>query len=555
MNVTIHQAAMSGNVAAVKRFIETDTSSLRSLDEKGFLPLQYAVLSVSAAIMQMMLETEPFLASLSDGSERRQSAMHWAAVKGSIPACDILLKHGHQLLDQRDANGFNAIHLAAVNGHTQLLHHLAVKHNIDVISGTDGQCRTALHLAAMNGHNDLLKLFLVLDSDISAKDADGRTALHLTAMNGHNEACRTLLLGSSSLVSVEDKKGFTPAQLAEELGHTATVTLITGFKMSERMKREGCFINGRLVGLPQWMSLSGTQLGFLPWLYSAFMTYLYCSFIWPDPIIYPDLDFYSWIAVIGLLCALLLLYQAATIDPGFRPTAWDISKASGEDLKATTRHILDCPALTNGQWQQLCVTCRTVRPLRCVHCSVRDRCVDCYCHWCPWVGNTIGRYNRATLFNFLLVALIPHVLGIIVQIKRIYRVMSLTVSEGSSKIGFFSVPGIFPSLLFIAIALFICGYAGLLILNHGCVGLMRNLTINENTKWQSYKYLTADVESAPGASPIVFHNPFDKGCWRNCAEACLPHLHPVPPSYMKKLFLPGAKIERGRAKGTVYITE
>ena len=47
---------------------------------------------------------------------------------------------------------------------------------------------------------------------------------------------------------------------------------------------------------------------------------------------------------------------------------------------------LDSPALWAGAWNQLCVTCRIVRPLRAKHCAVSDRCVHLFDHYCPWVG-------------------------------------------------------------------------------------------------------------------------------------------------------------------------
>ena len=50
---------------------------------------------------------------------------------------------------------------------------------------------------------------------------------------------------------------------------------------------------------------------------------------------------------------------------------------------------------------QLCVTCRIVRPLRAKHCAASDRCIEQFDHFCPWVGNAIGRRNRALFLLFL----------------------------------------------------------------------------------------------------------------------------------------------------------
>lgn len=65
------------------------------------------------------------------------------------------------------------------------------------------------------------------------------------------------------------------------------------------------------------------------------------------------------------------------------------------------RRQFDSPALWAGNWGQLCVSCKIVRPLRAKHCSVTDRCVEAFDHFCPWVGNTIGRGNRHLFLLFL----------------------------------------------------------------------------------------------------------------------------------------------------------
>ncbi len=63
---------------------------------------------------------------------------------------------------------------------------------------------------------------------------------------------------------------------------------------------------------------------------------------------------------------------------------------------------LDCAGRSRPRARaQLCVTCRIVRPLRAKHCAASDRCIEQFDHFCPWVGNAIGRRNRALFLAFL----------------------------------------------------------------------------------------------------------------------------------------------------------
>lgn len=49
-----------------------------------------------------------------------------------------------------------------------------------------------------------------------------------------------------------------------------------------------------------------------------------------------------------------------------------------------------------------CAKCGGVKPVRCHHCSVCDRCCLKMDHHCPFVGNCVGFFNQKFFVNFLL---------------------------------------------------------------------------------------------------------------------------------------------------------
>ena len=120
--------------------------------------------------------------------------------------------------------------------------------------------------------------------------------------------------------------------------------------------------------------------------------------------------------------------SCASLDGKWR---FQLRSVLGVDLVVDGRRQLDSPALWAGNWSQLCVSCKIVRPLRAKHCSVTDRCVQTFDHFCPWVGNTIGKGNRHLFLLFLWVRPPPAELlmtGLPSTWTGIHFILSVTVS-------------------------------------------------------------------------------------------------------------------------------
>jgi hypothetical protein len=145
---------------------------------------------------------------------------------------------------------------------------------------------------------------------------------------------------------------------------------------------------------------------------------------------------------------------------------------TGSDSGACGHALLDCPALWAGHWGQICVTCRIVRPLRAKHCAVTDRCIEVFDHYCPWVGNAIGKRNRHTFLVFLwleLYALLSSV-GCAVAALRAYITFQFWSDRMAWVIGFV----IIDAFITISVAVLSVAQAS---------QVARNVTTNELANW------------------------------------------------------------------------
>lgn len=148
-------------------------------------------------------------------------------------AAELLSKES---MEQLAENGMAAIHMAAQNGHTDMLA-VMVKKGVDVNLSEDAPAQpgtTPLHEACACGHADAVRLLMEAGADDTLKNSRGETPAHCALRRRRlgrewtNEE-RVRVLRELTHLDLPDEKGRTPLMLAQLLDLTTPRDLFPVF--------------------------------------------------------------------------------------------------------------------------------------------------------------------------------------------------------------------------------------------------------------------------------------------------------------------------------------
>ncbi|MEW6335787.1 MAG: ankyrin repeat domain-containing protein [Acidobacteriota bacterium] len=208
---SIHQAARSGDVAAVTRLIERDPALVNARDEHGLTPLGFAVAFGQLEAMKLLIAKG---ADVNARDPRGISLFHVAVWRGRAEACRLLMEKGADVTEPGPAG------------------------------------MTPLHITVLSGLTDVARVLLERRSALDLRDLFGNTPLLLAVREGADDMARLLIEAGADVNAASPVTGDAPLDVATARGNAA---------LADALRARGAKPSGTVAGPPR-----GAYLGQRP---------------------------------------------------------------------------------------------------------------------------------------------------------------------------------------------------------------------------------------------------------------------------------------------------
>lgn len=215
----LHRAAEAGDYELAGRILKEHPEWINRPNPEGWTPMHIACdKGHSHVVVQLMLSGAMLDAADKDGT----NPYHLAAMNGHEQIVDMLA--GGIASTSTNDSGENALHMAASKGQNKIVNILLKKTHLVRETGT--MKFTALHYACRDNQLSTVQLLATRHPKLLTKvDEEGYTPLHLAAFNAREEIAKWLLEKRPKLVTLTDEDG-------ETVLHHCVSTLGAGTNMS-----------------------------------------------------------------------------------------------------------------------------------------------------------------------------------------------------------------------------------------------------------------------------------------------------------------------------------
>ncbi|KUI59786.1 Ankyrin-1 [Cytospora mali] len=228
-NHLLHLAAQNGHLTEVKLLLQESNhkAEVDSLDEEQRTALHLASSAGHLDVVEELLlnKANPILSN-----QTQPTPLEYAATEEVGRAI-------YKAFEKTGMDEDNDDHVeilkklllqTASKGHASLMEELISRVGVDA---KDVEGRSLVHIAAINGHIDIVKHLSAYGNFLpDGKDDKGRTALSLTAEGGHLEILEFLISSSPVVIDLGDDRDRSPLSYAAGYGRQNVVEYILAYK-------------------------------------------------------------------------------------------------------------------------------------------------------------------------------------------------------------------------------------------------------------------------------------------------------------------------------------
>ncbi|KAL3084453.1 hypothetical protein niasHS_009224 [Heterodera schachtii] len=200
-----------------------------------FSPFWAALLNEQTKLVEIMLENgqnpNEHGAFMRDEMEQTIAPLHFAAQKGNLELCKLLVAKGAKVSQRtKDKRGIMCLHIACGNGHLPIVKFLLESVGVD-IERTDSNGDTALMCALLENNLDIGHYLIARGARTDRTNKFGISPLHYFVKKGDFALCKFLVDNGANVnqnTTDDSDFHFTPLHIACVGGHLQIAKLLVG---------------------------------------------------------------------------------------------------------------------------------------------------------------------------------------------------------------------------------------------------------------------------------------------------------------------------------------
>ncbi|ODV63847.1 ankyrin repeat domain-containing DHHC palmitoyltransferase family protein [Ascoidea rubescens DSM 1968] len=452
----LFKACQVGDLKTVQNLLEFNPKYVNSYLSDNISALHWASINNRLSIVKFLISKGAIVDH--KGGDLNATPLHWACKYGLVYIVHYLILNGASPL-KKDAEGFNALHLAVHSSNIMLVIYIIIMTGIP-IDELDSNSRTALHWACYQGDSLSVDFLLNFNANINLPDNTGFAPLHWALLKGNRSILKNLINNNAdlSLKTIENKDPFIVAKEMNTIKNFKTALiecdrnpssgslnkrfLNTSLKHKKIAKISTFFIPYLAMGLILYFL---SELNYNKDSFDQFGTYYYYSplliifllilalslitiftrslisnylneknSLIKSPFlsgVFSSTSFYvicSWFFYVlpttssayPLTNLFLFLFISAMVFAFFN--SMFLNPGLIPKPKSIQKNITDLLDIGKFDSKNFCIRTYIRKPLRSKYSMISKNVVARYDHYCPWVYNDIGLTNHKSFLFFIL---------------------------------------------------------------------------------------------------------------------------------------------------------